>query len=118
MQRVFADHGVQIPRSSLAIHGATQRIARSEVRPGDVLFFRGRNSASARIGHIALVTSVEDGKTSILHATRRGVVEDVLEESSYYRTRYLGAGRIMDFDVYELVKAAIPPAGTFRFPGI
>ncbi len=67
------------------------------------MFFTGRNSRSATVGHVAFVVAVDDRGTWITHATRRGVVTEVLEESSYYTTRFIQARRIIDFEMQQAI---------------
>lgn len=84
----------EIPRSSRAIAKIGREIERKDIQKGDLIFFKGRNLNSSSIGHVALVTEVCDGKIKMIHATRRGVIEDVLEEIRYYNSRYLFAIRL------------------------
>lgn len=113
MNVVYEAHGLELDRSALAIHQQCSAVEMDALQPGDFLFFKGRNIRSSRIGHIALVSGVdEDGKITIIHATRRGVVEDVLQEQSYYTARLMSAGRKVDFVEAERLASLIPMLGT------
>lgn len=115
---VFESHGVDLARTSAAIKIQCADIAVSEVKAGDFLFFKGRNQRSQRIGHIALVSSVGPEGTHIIHATNRGVVEDILEEQNYYTKRLLSAGRRLDYDEVDDLRAIIPLLQTTLLPQI
>ena len=114
MNVVFEAHGLDLARSAYAIDQQCERIELNQLHAGDFLFFKGRNTRSSRIGHIALVTGVDSltGNITMIHATNRGVVEDVYQEESYYLKRYLHAGRVVDFDALERLSEVIPTLGT------
>lgn len=112
---VFEKHGMELSRSSAALFNEGDAISLAEVQAGDFLFFKGRNSASSRVGHVALVIGVDDAGIHMIHATRRGVVIDVLEESTYYSPRFLGARRHFDFEAFETIRPMIE-AESLPFP--
>lgn len=114
MNVVFEAHGLDLARTACAIDQQCKRIKFEELHAGDFLFFKGRNTRSSRIGHIALVTGVDSltGDITMIHATNRGVVEDVYQKESYYLKRYLHAGRMVDFDALERLTKVIPMLGT------
>ena len=91
---VFKTYCSELPRSSREIAKIGTKISRKEIQKGDFIFFKGRNTSSSSIGHIAFVTEVKGGKIKMIHSTRRGVVEDVLSEIRYYDSRYLFAIRL------------------------
>lgn len=70
--------GVTLPRSSRAQHGGTQRISRSELRPGDLVFYHSPISHVAMyIGDGRVVDAPGSGRTVRIRndgLTRRGVV--------------------------------------------
>lgn len=85
--------GVSLPRSS----GALSRVAEpvTDPQPGDLVFFRGRNARSSRVGHVALVVENNDGDLVIMHSTNsRGVIKHRLRADAYFSKRYLFTGRI------------------------
>ncbi|MEG2945981.1 MAG: C40 family peptidase, partial [Bacteroidales bacterium] len=53
---IFSRYGVKLSQSSRSQINDGRKIARSEVKKGDLIFFRGRNSASNVIGHVGIVT--------------------------------------------------------------
>lgn len=92
----FSKLDIKLPRSSSSISSATQSIAKSDVRPGDLLFFKGRNAGSSRVGHVALVLDVEGDNITMIHSSSsKGVVIEPYN-TPYFAKRYVGAGRVSD----------------------
>lgn len=90
----FAKLDIKLPRSSSSMSSATQSIKTSEVRPGDLLFFKGRSTRSGRVGHVALVVDVKGDNIMMMHSsTSRGVIIEPYN-SAYYAKRFVGAGRV------------------------
>lgn len=90
----FSKLNIKLPRSSSSMSSATESIPRAEIRPGDLLFFKGRNARSSRVGHVALVVDVEGDQIMMIHSsTSRGVIIERYD-SPYYAKRYIGAGRV------------------------
>ncbi len=91
---VFKQLGYGLPRSSRQQSQLGIPVALDSVKVGDLLFF-GRGSY---INHTALVVSKEGEKLKIIHATRRGIVEDSTTSPAwrnYYARRFLFAKKIM-----------------------
>lgn len=87
---VLNEYGISMSGPSYALEQEGKKIKLDEVQPGDLLFFR--KSKAGRVFHVSLVLSNEHGKTKIIHATSsRGVVVDVLQESSYWRSKIITA---------------------------
>lgn len=76
--------GVELPHSSYALYDRGRQIARSDLRPGDLLFFSG-------LGHVGIYL----GRGRMVHAPRSGrLVEVVGLGGSGYGGRLVGARRI------------------------
>ncbi|MBR6247908.1 MAG: C40 family peptidase [Muribaculaceae bacterium] len=94
---VFNHFGIKLDRTSRGqIHNG-RRVARSEIQPGDLVFFSGR-SAGNRIGHVGLVTKVDGdghGFNFIHAATRTGITVSHIDET-YYARRFMGACRVLE----------------------
>lgn len=98
---VMGNFGVELTRSSygLAEFGETVKLA--DIRPGDLMFFKGRNANSTKVGHVALVVEVTPDAIRFIHAsTSRGVVIDNFKSSKYYIPRFIKAKRL-DYGVSE-----------------
>jgi cell wall-associated NlpC family hydrolase len=76
--------GVELPHSSYALFEQGRRVARSRMRPGDLLFFSG-------LGHVGVYV----GGGRMVHAPQSGRrVEVVALGRSYYSERLVAARRI------------------------
>lgn len=92
---VMGNFGMRLSRSSpgLAEFGKTVRL--SELQPGDLMFFKGRNTRSSGVGHVAMVVEVKEGVIKFIHSsTSRGVIIDTFNNSGYYVPRYLKSKRL------------------------
>lgn len=94
MRYIFAEQGISLPRTGSDMGGIATRIDYSEIRPGDLLFFKGRSTRSSSIGHVAVVTERNGDNLKMLHSCQRGVVIDDYPSMAYYHNRFLFAGRI------------------------
>ncbi|OYT75638.1 MAG: hypothetical protein CFK49_02080 [Armatimonadetes bacterium JP3_11] len=85
---IYRRHGINLPHNSSAQYRVGKPVSRSELRPGDLVFFRTRGS---RISHVGIY--IGDGK--FVHASSaRGRVRIDTLNSGYYKQRYVGARRI------------------------
>ncbi|MDG0972956.1 MAG: CapA family protein [Crocinitomicaceae bacterium] len=92
------DHlDVKLSRSSASQALETRRIDFSEVEPGDLLFFKGRNASSNTVGHVSMVIEVNDAGLKMIHSCQRGVIIDDYP-MTYYSERFLFAGRLKEID--------------------
>ena len=83
----FRRIGITLPRSSWSQYRATPRISRSQLRPGDLVFFFRRG-----VAHVGIYI----GGSRFVHAStpREGVIISSLNEA-WYASRYSGAGRVI-----------------------
>jgi cell wall-associated NlpC family hydrolase len=80
--------GVEVPRTAADQRHAAKPVARDELSPGDLVFFR---SSARRVDHVGIYAG--DGK--FIHAPRRGaVVSYAYLEDPYYRKHFVSAGRL------------------------
>ena len=90
---IYSLEGIKIPRSSGAIAVYANKI--KDPQPGDLLFFKGRNRSQSRVGHVAMVVSNDNGQIKMMHSScSLGIVIESYNDSPYYTSRYLGAGRL------------------------
>lgn len=98
---VMGNYGMSLTRSSygMAEYGKTVKLA--DIRPGDLMFFKGSNSKSTRVGHVGMVVEVTPDAIKFIHSsTSRGVIIDNFKTSKYYIPRYVTTKRL-DFGVSE-----------------
>jgi cell wall-associated NlpC family hydrolase len=81
--------GVTLPRSSATQYAGTTRIKKTDLRPGDLVFYSS-SGPRGRVSHVALFA----GKDVIIHARKPGIAlrEDKL--STYWTKNLVGYGRV------------------------
>ena len=88
---VLGNFGMDVIHSSygLAEYGRTVKL--SEAKPGDLMFFKGSNSGSSRIGHVAIIYEVNptEGIKFIHASSSKGITIDRFNGSAYYVPRYV-----------------------------
>jgi murein DD-endopeptidase len=86
---VYAEIGVEVPRTVAEQYSAARRVDLDEIAPGDLLFFRisGRS-----VSHVAIYA----GEGRFIHAPKAGRrVELRTLDDEYYRPRLVAAGRFL-----------------------
>lgn len=90
----FGKLGVNIPASSAGLSKEGVQISLDQLKKGDLMFFKGRNVNTTKVGHVAMVIDVQPKSIKIIHSTNRGVVIDEYTTMGYYKARFLQARRI------------------------
>ncbi len=85
---IYRQFGVNLPHSSAAQSRVGKPVARHELQPGDLVFFRTRGR---RISHVGIY--IGNGKFIHASSSRGRVRIDSLTEG-YYNKRYAGARRV------------------------
>ncbi len=94
VSHIYKTEGFNIPRSSRELAVFSEKIDLSEVKRGDLLFFKGSNIRKRIVGHVALVIKAEDGEIEMMHSCASGVIIEKYNNNRYYTSRFLSAGRI------------------------
>jgi len=89
-QNVYGENQVGIPRVSKQQWQTGQPIEESDLRPGDLLFF---NTMGTGVSHVGMFVSREGPK--FVHASSSHGVMIADFSKRYYKSRYLGARRIV-----------------------
>jgi len=88
---VYRSLGINISRTQTAMYSQGKAIKKSELKPGDLVFFQ--NTYKAGISHVGIY--VGDGK--FIHSPSSGKVVSYADlNSSYYTSHYYGAARYTD----------------------
>jgi peptidoglycan DL-endopeptidase CwlO len=80
---VYAKVGVSLPHHAATQFGMGTPVSRSQLQPGDLVFFHG-------LGHMGIYI----GGGSFIHAPRTGDVVKISSMSGWYEGRFVGARRI------------------------
>ena len=101
---VYKEFGYQLNRTAGGQLSNGTHVERSELKPGDLVFFGGRGGGR-RIGHVGIVTKVDDNghDFTFIHAScSKGITESHSSES-YYKVRYRNACRVMKENVAPMI---------------
>ncbi len=91
----FSKFGMLLPHSSAAQISHGVEIALGEAKAGDLIFFKGSNSKSSRIGHVGLIVSVGKGYVKFIHSAWKGGIRYDFLHADYYKKRYVGVRRVI-----------------------
>ena len=80
---VFAQVGVSLPHNAAAQYGVGTPVDRSQLQPGDLVFFNG-------LGHAGIYV----GGGSFIHSPHTGDVVKISSMSGWYASTYVGARRV------------------------
>ena len=81
---VFSRVGVSIPRTVSTQYAVGVAVSRSELQPGDLVFFNG-------LGHVGIYI----GGNQFIHSPHTGDVVKISAMTGYYSDNYVGARRIL-----------------------
>lgn len=87
VQYVFASCGISIPRTADVQFEVGTPINRSELQPGDMVFFSTYEPGPSHVG-------IYIGDDQFIHASSTGCVKITPLSKQYYVERYLGARRV------------------------
>lgn len=94
VRHCFATVGVKLPHSSGAQIFEGIDIKLHQVRPGDLIFFKGSNSKNRRVGHVGMVVEVANGYVKFIHSAWKGGVRYDFLQARYYQKRFVGVRRV------------------------
>lgn len=92
---VFKKFGYELPHSSYWQFEAGKEIDTQKIEKADLVFFKGRDITSERIGHVGIAISAsKNDNFAFIHASSsNGIIIDSLNDF-YYQTRFIGAKRM------------------------
>lgn len=91
---VFGNFGFDLVRTSYGLAELGTTVKLSEIQPGDLMFFKGSNVNSTKVGHVALVIEVTPEAIKFIHSANSGVRIDNFKTSKYYIQRYVKTKRL------------------------
>ncbi|MDE5801288.1 MAG: C40 family peptidase [Paramuribaculum sp.] len=95
---VFGQAGITLPRTSRMQYNLGEKVADSELQPGDLMFFSSPRTRKGVVGHVGIVVDVDDstGRVTFIHAsTKKGITYQTFPDGGYYTRNYIGAKRIL-----------------------
>ncbi|MDR0864747.1 MAG: CapA family protein [Candidatus Symbiothrix sp.] len=93
---IFKNFGYKLSPGCVTQVNQGTKINKEELQTGDLIFFKGRNAKSARVGHVGIVISNKgQGDITFIHASHRGIIIEDLQSSAYYKPRYVTGLRVL-----------------------
>lgn len=91
----FKNFGMMLPHSSAAQGLLGSDISKEAALPGDLIFFKGHNAVSSRIGHVGIITAVTEKSITFIHSAHNGGVRYDTIDAAYYQKRFVGIRRVI-----------------------
>lgn len=106
---VYKNFGYQLNRTSSEQAKNGIEVDKKNLKPGDLVLFKGRNSKANRIGHVGIVVeSDETGSFKFIHASTKNGVKISSGDQLYYKQRYVTARRILEEEIKDNTNFLIP----------
>jgi lipoprotein Spr len=88
MQVLFTGiYGISLPRTAREQYNMSQRISRTDLKEGDLIFF----NTTGGVSHVGMYLQ----NNKFVHASSSGVtISDIFDE--YWVKRFIGVGRVQD----------------------
>lgn len=90
VKTVYAKNGITLPRTSRDQAKRGNTVSRSNLKKGDLVFFKSAGSSSKRITHVAIYA----GSNKLLHTYGAGGVK-YTSFSQHWKNRYVVAKRVL-----------------------
>jgi cell wall-associated NlpC family hydrolase len=91
----FSQFGMLLPHSSAAQISHGLEITLGDAKAGDLIFFKGHNANSQRVGHVGLIVDVKNNYVKFIHSAWNGGVRYDFLHADYYRKRFVGVRRVI-----------------------
>ena len=111
VRQVFKELGItSLDRTSAGMYGQGTAVKKSELQPGDLVFF---NTSGKRVSHVGIYI----GSGKFIHAsTSKGVIKTSINDKYYWGNKYVGAKRIAKFSTASTIVAAADDADVDNTP--
>lgn len=96
---VFRNQGIELPRTSRMQYTQGEKVDRTDLKAGDLMFFSSPRSGKGTVGHVGIVVSVDEETNAVtfIHAsTKKGITYQKFPDGGYYSRNYIGAKRVIE----------------------
>ena len=93
---VFNHFNVKAPRSSINFTDEGTEVDIKNAKPGDIILFTGLNNESGIVGHMGIITVVEESIQFIHSASGKNVGVIINNFTGYYKTHFVKVIRILE----------------------
>ena len=98
---IYGKFGVTLAPSAAPQYKAGPALKTDEICKGDLVFYGGRNGSKS-IGHVGIVTSVDEKGFYFIHSATSTGITITHSTEAYYKKRYIGACRVVNQVVSNL----------------
>lgn len=91
----FSQFGFALPHSSAAQISHGVEVDVQKAKAGDLIFFKGHNAGSSRVGHVGMIVEVGSNYVKFIHSAWKGGVRYDFLNADYYRKRFVGIRRVI-----------------------
>lgn len=92
----FGKWDISLPHSSAAQAKKGTTIEVEDAKPGDLIFFKGHSSKDKNIGHVGIITEVNQSYVRFIHSAWNGGIRYDLLDADYYKKRFVAIKRLID----------------------
>ncbi len=91
---LYSLFGYQLPHAAPAQAMLGDKIPKDSLKPGDLMFFKGRSTRNKGVGHTTIFYKAVHDTIYFLHSSSTGIRIDKLNGYQYYTARYLYSKRM------------------------
>ncbi|HEY4552410.1 MAG TPA: C40 family peptidase [Bacillaceae bacterium] len=84
----FKQKGITLPRTSATMYKKGKSVSKSQLREGDLVFFKTGKSGVSHVG-------IYIGNNKFIHSAGKGVAITNINDPYYWKSRYVGAKRVI-----------------------
>ena len=93
---IYGKFGVLLAPSAGGQYRQCKKVESDTLKVGDLVFYGGRKHSKV-VGHVGIVTEVnDDGTFRFIHSSTQSGICITYSKEPYYRKRYIGACRIIE----------------------
>lgn len=95
---LYRNIGIDLHRTSRMQYTQGEAVDYSDLRPGDLMFFSSPRSGKGRVGHVAMVVTVDpesDSLTFVHVSSSKGITYQNFPDDGYFNRTYIGSRRII-----------------------
>lgn len=90
---VLGNFNIDLPHRSADQENEGKKVNLNQVKPGDLIFYR--RSPLGKVFHVSLVVSNGRNGITVIHSVSRGVVEENISTSSYWKPKISSARNVI-----------------------
>jgi cell wall-associated NlpC family hydrolase len=94
----FKKWGLRLPHSSHAQSNYGTKIEPKEAQAGDLIFFKGSDARTKKVGHVGIVVANKGSNILFIHSSVKGGIKFDSTSADYYKHRFIKVKRLEKLD--------------------